>query len=378
MLVERIDPDWQWSRYRKVELSRDDGPKLSYSSKYRPTSEAVTLHRSFSKAFADQRFKTTEIKDRQLRRSRRKQFLEHWLTSFGKLTADHDFDEFEFNKEAGFVWWVVQVFDVLRAKNMDPVKVKPYEAFSTMLDVPNPAQVASDGDEFFPFQRAALDSPRAPVTMLDSSGNDHSSYIRRNISRDQETWSVNYSELLEVLGLTISKKLQDGVKLTFESMNRETMPVPKGSDDFKGISVEGFPFLNVPRGRYGTRGGKVENLLDLKHKINMVLQPENLLNYIWMLCAEELTELPDVVFENCKGFEFCGNTIKRPALRPCKYCRLEVSLHSDQTVRDSAPILANVHDVTGDCDKSPTNRHEVRKHNRDWCSKSCQHRNRSK
>ena len=76
-----------------------------------------------------------------------------------------------------------------------------------------------------------------------------------------------------------------------------------------------------------------------------------------MLCAEELTELPNVVFENFKGFKFCGNTIKRPALRPCKYCRLDVSLHSDQTVSDSAPVLSNVHDdhsVTVDCDKSPT------------------------
>ena len=117
--------------------------------------------------------------------------------------------------------------------------------------------------------------------------------------------------------------------------------------------------------RYGTRGGKVENPLDYTHKIDAVLQPADLLTYIWMLCAEELTELPNVVFENCKAFEFCGNTIKRPTLRPCKYCRLQVSLHSinrDQTVSDSAPVLANVHDVTVDCDKSPTNRHEVTNH----------------
>ena len=109
--MERIDPDWQWTRYRKVDLSRDDGPRLSYAIKYRPASEAATLHRSFAKAFADQRFKTTEIKNRALRKKRREQFLEHWLSSFGKLTADeNEFNEFEFNKEAGFVWWIVQVF----------------------------------------------------------------------------------------------------------------------------------------------------------------------------------------------------------------------------------------------------------------------------
>jgi hypothetical protein len=73
MLVERIDPDWQWTKYRKVLLSRDDGPKVSYPSKYRPAAEASTLHRSFAKAFnSDERrdrfdayrFTTTKIKNR--------------------------------------------------------------------------------------------------------------------------------------------------------------------------------------------------------------------------------------------------------------------------------------------------------------------------
>lgn len=291
MLVERIDPDWQWTRYRKVELSRDDGPRLSFSSKYRPASEAATLHRSLAKAFSDQRFKTTEIKDRQLRRSRRKEFLEHWLTSFGKLTADEisddvknefapqfkgefpsndvmgkiqiQFDEFHFNKEAGFVWWIVQVFDVLRSNNMDPAQVKDSDASGTMLDVPNPAQVASDDDGFFPFQRAVLDPLPAPV--LDGTVNDHSSYIQRNISRTQEIWSVNYFELLEVLGLTISQKLEGGIKLTFELLDHDSMPVVK-----------------------------VENPLDYMHKIDEVIQPKDLLSYIWILCAEELTELANI------------------------------------------------------------------------------------
>jgi len=396
MLVERIDPDWQWTKYRKVLLSRDDGPKVSYPSKYRPAAEASTLHRSFAKAFnSDERrdrfdayrFTTTKIKNRDELRDKQNQLHENWLTSFGKLKDEiiiplgpgDEFDELHFNKEAGYVWWIVQVFDVLRANNMDPEKVKAYDAFGTMIDIPNPAQVASDDDNFFPFQRAVLDPPPDPVTAIDGTVNDHSSYIRRNIPRDQDTWSVNYSELLEVLAITISRKLQDGINLSFESLDRDTMPVAKGSGDSKGISITGFPFLNVPRGRYGNRGGKVDNPLDFTHKIDAVLQPKDLLTFIWMLCAEELTELPHVVFENCKAFEFCGNTIKRPALRPCKYCRLQVSLYSDPTVNDGEPILANVHDVHGvtvDCDKSGDGQHEWSKPRRDWCSSACQHKNR--
>ena len=254
MLVERIDPDWQWTRYRKVELSRDDGPRLSFASKYRPASEAATLHRSLAKAFSDQRFKTTEIKDRQLRRSRRKEFLEHWLTSFGKLTADEISDDVKSKFAPQFKG---------EFNNMGPAQVKDFDAFGTILDVPNPAQVASDDDGFFPFQRAVLDPPPAPA--IDGTVNDHSSYIQRNISRTQEIWSVNYSELLDVLGLTISQKLEGGIKLTFELLDHDSMPVVK-----------------------------VETLLDYTHKIDEVIQPKDLLSYIWILCAEELTELANI------------------------------------------------------------------------------------
>ncbi len=193
--------------------------------------------------------------------------------------------------------------------------------------------------------------------------------------------SGNYSELLEVLAITIRGKLQDGINLSFEQLDRETMAVAKGSGDSQGISITGFPFLNTPRGRYGNRGGKVDNPMEFTHKIDAVLQPKDLLTFIWMLCAEELTELPDVVFENCKAFEICGNTIKRPTVRRYRNCKLGVSLYSDPTVNDGEPILANVHDVHGvtvDCDKSGDDRHEWSKPRRDWCSSACQHKNRKK
>ena len=407
MLVERINPDWQWTRYRKVSLSRDDGPKLSYPIKYRPTNDAATLHRSLAKAFSDQRFKTTEIKDRDLRRSRRKQFLEHWLTSFGKLKDEiiiplgvgDGFDEFHFNKEAGFVWWIVQVFDALRSDSRVTADIQAVDAYGIMIDVPNPAKVASDDDDFFPFQRAALEPPPAPVASVDGKTvNDHSSYIQRNIPRDQETWSVNYAELLEILGLTISGRLQDGVKLTLESMDRETMPVAKGTGDYDGYTITGFPFLDAQRGRFGSKGDKKfgskddkknVNPTEFTYKIESVLQPQDLLTYIWMLCLEELTELHDVEFDPCKNFNECGNVLKRDRARACKHCNKLVVQHKEAgfvwwsvVQRNSRYAIAKKADADYvdyvECSKSLTKVHEVRKHRREWCGTSCQSKNRAK
>ena len=404
MLVERIDPDWQWTKYRKVSLFRDDGPKLSYPSKYQPVTEASTLHRSLAKASEDQRFTTTKIKNRDERRDKRKQFHEHWLTSFGKLkdeiiiplAAGDEFDELHFNTEAGFVWWIVQVFDVLRKKELDPTKVEALEAATDiMIDVPNPAKVASEGDDFFPFQRAVLDPPPDPATMLDGSVNDHSSYIQRNISRDQETWSVNYLELLEVLGITISGRLQDGVKLGFESLDPETRPVAKGFN-LGEATLTGFPFLDVQRGRFGSRSDKKIKKEDLENKNNPlrlkivpVLQPQDLLTYIWMLCAEELVELPDVEFEPCKNFDECGNVLKRDRARSCKHCNKMVVQHKEagfvwwsvvqrkSTYAHAKKSDADYVDYT-ECSKSFTKVHEVRNHQREYCTQNCSAKQRSK
>ena len=368
MLAGRIDPDWRWTRYRKVELSRDDGPKLSYAITYFPTSDAPTLHRSLAKAFEDQRFKTTEIKDRDLRRSRRKQFLEHWLTYFGLLDSN-DFNEFEFNTEAGFVWWVVQVFDALRSRDLNPAEVDALDAATTiMIDVPNPAKVASDESNFFPFQRAILD-PQPPKT---------ESYIKRQISREQDTWSVNYLELLEVLATTIRTKLQDGVKLTFAELEPRKESVKAfvlGEAKLGEATLTGFPFLGSQRGRSGSRSDRDIRLEDT-YAIETVLQPKDLLTYIWMLCAEELTELPDVEFEPCKNFDECGNVLKRDRARACKHCnKLVVQRNSTYLLyKKSNADYADYFE----CSKSLTKIHEVRKHQREYCTQNCSAKKRSK
>jgi len=372
MLAGRIDPDWRWTRYRKVELSRDDGPKLSYAITYFPTSDAPTLHRSLAKAFEDQRFKTTEIKDRDLRRSRRKQFLEHWLTYFGLLDSN-DFNEFEFNTEAGFVWWVVQVFDALRSRDLNPAEVDALDAATTiMIDVPNPAKVASDESNFFPFQRAILD-PQPPKT---------ESYIKRQISREQDTWSVNYLELLEVLATTIRTKLQDGVKLTFAELEPRKESVKAfvlGEAKLGEATLTGFPFLDVPRGRTGSRLSheiELDKESPLNLKIETVLQPKDLLSFIWMLCAEELVELPEFEFEPCQNFDECGNVLKRPRVRICQHCNRQVIQRAATYALYKTTDDDDVADVT--CDKSSTRAHEARPHRRKYCAPSCDAKKRAK
>ena len=386
MLVERIDPDWKWSRYRKVEMIlSDDGLKVSYkvsyASTYRPVSDASTLHRSLAQAYQDHRASGKKIKA----------VLEDWLSRFGLLTGVvGTFSGNEFMREASQVWWIVQVFNVLRnyehldsSIGVDPAAIKGTDAITLRLDIPNPGWMVDMDENSIPYFWAIVKPSPEPTAMIDGTIRDHSDNIsERNIEKSKVKWRVTYLELLEILGLTISQKLQGGMKMTFESLDRETMPVVKGSGDYKGYAVKGFPFLNVPRGRYGTRGGKIENPMNYTYKINPVLQPQDLLTYIWILCAEELTEIPSVDFDSCKNFEICRSVIKRSRSRSCKHCREMVHVlqgeDSTDAVGNTVPTLASKDSVNGltvACDKSPTNRHEVRKPKQEYCSSTCRHRN---
>ena len=56
MRIEKINPDWQWTRYRKVTVTRDS-LITSYEQKYRPAFDADTLHRRLAKAYDDRRIR---------------------------------------------------------------------------------------------------------------------------------------------------------------------------------------------------------------------------------------------------------------------------------------------------------------------------------
>ena len=97
---------------------------------------------------------------------------------------------------------------------------------------------------------------------------------------------------------------------------------------------------------------------------------------IWMLCAEELTELPDVEFEPCKNFDECGNVLKRDRARACKHCNKLVVQRNATYVVTKKPNAGYVDDVG--CTKSSTGEHEVRKHQREFCTQSCSAKQRAK
>jgi len=376
MLVERIDPDWQWTKYRKVSVSDKGVLKPSYAIEYQPVLEASTLHRSLAQAYQDHRASGKKIQE----------VLENWISRFGLISGTMElFDGTEFMKEASQVWWIVQVFNVLRTHEnpdrtigIDPALVKSTDAVTLRLDIPNPGWLVGMDGDFVPYNWAIIKPPPEPTKMSDGTTNDHNDNIsERKIGKDQIKWNVTYLELLEILGLTISKKLQDGVKLTFEALTQK--PTKKafvlGEAKLGEATLTGFPFLGSQRGRSGSRSDRDIRLEDT-YAIETVLQPKDLLTYIWMLCAEELTELPDVEFEPCKNFDECGNVLKRDRARACKHCnKLVVQRNSTYLLyKKSNADYADYFE----CSKSLTKIHEVRKHQREYCTQNCSAKKRSK
>ena len=402
MRIEKINPDWQWTRYRKVTVTRDS-LITSYEQKYRPVFDADTLHRRLAKAYDDRRIRRVKIYD----------VLENWLSLFGVLSGDiEDLDENDFMKEAGQVWWIVQVFNVLRnyeydgTVGLDPTRIKNSNALEIRIDVPNPSRVAGLGDGFFPYDWATR-SPLDPgIAMSDNAITESAHTSERNISAKQATWQVTYLDLLEVIAKTIHAKVQGSVEITFEALNTIVL-------EEQGVNPSDFTFLNVSRDKFGSRKipEKNANPANDTYRIEPVLQPKDLLGYIWMLVAEEFTEIPSVNFENCKGFDNCGNVLKRTRSRACRYCRLVVYAvtsyqsgdiaKNDDLINQAVPIhlrreewgdsakrvvegittLVSTGSGNGEddyCARSPNNLHAMRKYQREWCSSTCQVRNRKK
>ena len=402
MRIEKINPDWQWTRYRKVTVTRDS-LITSYEQKYRPASDAVTLHRRLAKAYDDRRIRRVKIYD----------VLENWLSLFGVLSGDiEDLDKNDFMKEAGQVWWIVQVFNALRnyeydgTVGLDPTTIKNSNALEIRINVPNPSRVAGPGDGFFPYDWATR-PPLEPETAI--SGNTIAEIVytsERNISANQGIWQVTYFDLLEVIAKTIHRKVQGSVEITFGALSTIVL-------EEQGVNPADFTFLNVSRDKFGSSKipEKNANPTNNTYRIEPVLQPKDLLGYIWMLVAEEFTEIPTVNFENCKGFNNCGNVLKRTRSRSCRYCRLMVYAvtsyqigdieKNDDLINQAVPIhlrreewgdsgkrvvegiMTLVSNANGNgeddyCAKSPNNLHSMRKYQRKWCSSTCQVKNRKK
>ena len=139
-----------------------------------------------------------------------------------------------------------------------------------------------------------------------------------------------------------------------------------------------------------------------------MLCPKDLLAYIWLLVAEEFTEIPNVDFVNCKGFADCGNTLKRARSRPCKHCQKSVYSvtsyqssdlsQTDDLINQAVPVhlqreewgdsenstiqgvtvLVHKDDdgrETDLCTKSPDELHEQETSKKEWCNPTCRSKN---
>lgn len=408
MRIKKLNPDWQWTRYQKVTATRDNFI-TSNEKKYWPGLDGATLHRRLSRAYDDQRIRQIRIVS----------VVADWLSKFGVLWGSiDDFDERRFIREAGQVWWVVQVFNMLRnyeyygEVGLNPAAIESTDALTLILNVPNPRRVKGMDNNFPPHEWATRPPLESETSLTGNDIDQNFQASERNISTKAATWQITYLDLLEVVAITIRKKLQGRVELDFESLNSKVFTHSKTQPE-TATRTE-FSFLNVPRDKNGIRTQpkipfeEQNNPLGYGYKIDAVLRPKDLLGYIWLLVAEEFTEIPNIDFVNCKGFSNCGNTLKRARSRACRHCQKFVYsvtsyqssdlAQTDDLINQAVPVHlqreewgdsknSTVQDVTvlihknsngreSDlCDKSPDSLHEQRAPQKEWCSPTCRSEN---
>ena len=408
MRVEKLNPDWQWTRYQKVTATRDNFI-TSNEQKYWPGLDGETLHRRLSRAYDDQRIRQIKIVD----------IVSNWLSEFGVLSGGIDeFDEHGFIQEAGHVWWMIQVFNVLRsyeyygAVGLDPAAIDSTDALTLMLNVPNPRRIKGADSNFPPYEWATRPALETKASLTENVINQNFQASERNLSIKSATWQITYLDLLEVLAITIRKKLNDNVQLDFETLNSKEITHTETQSET--ALLREFSFLNVPRDANGIRTQPKISIeeqatpLGYGYKIDAVLCPKDLLAYIWLLVAEEFTEIPNVDFVNCKGFADCGNTLKRARSRPCKHCQKSVYSvtsyqssdlsQTDDLINQAVPVhlqreewgdsenstiqgvtvLVHKDDdgrETDLCTKSPDELHEQETSKKEWCNPTCRSKN---
>lgn len=408
MHVEKLNPDWQWTRYQKVTATRDSFI-TSNEQKYWPGLDGETLHRRLSRAYDDQRIRQIKIVD----------IVSNWLSEFGVLSGDiDDFNEHGFIQEAGHVWWMIQVFNMLRSYEyygdvgLDPAAIDSTDALTLMLNVPNPRRIKGADSNFPPYEWATRPALEAKASLTGNVINQNFQASERNLSIKSATWQITYLDLLEVLAITIRKKLNDNVQLDFESLNSKE--ITRNETQSETAPLREFSFLNVPRDANGIRTQpKISTEgqatpLGYGYKIDTVLCPKDLLAYIWLLVAEEFTEIPNVDFVNCKGFSNCENTLKRARSRACKHCQKSIYSvtsyqssdlsQADDLINQAVPVHlqreewgdsenSTVQGVTvlihkdddgretDLCNKSPDGSHEQETPKKEWCSPTCRSKN---
>jgi len=382
MKIERINPDFEWTRYRNI-TAVEDAASVSFPQRYKAPYASSTAHRRLSKAYADNAVSPLAHAHKEAGF-----VIAHWLGDYGFLTTEFrnessatpyvlsasseksagdilttgkgvfEFDQvrnpllFEhFFSTAGEVWWTVQVLAALRNTEHDgkiglnPKEITRLASKSINVTIPNPERVLN---------------PRFPTSGGAREFNN-SDFLEPDRSAD--TWTINYLDVLSFVSDLIRTRLEGRVDLAFENSQ--------------------YPnnFADSPRDRegslQGTKRDSAGNFLETRsdtdtHKVQGVLQPKDLTAFIWLLLAEDFEEIPNFEYDNCNGYDDreiedadgrtrtvlgCGNVLKRRRVRACLHCNAMVS----------------VHDL--DSEECPKNGlHSHRKHQRSWCSLSCRSR----
>ena len=264
--INRINPDWTWS---KVSPNTETG-----LIEWRPPYEAPALHLTLADRYQ-------QFLDKELGAA---EFLEGWARDFGYLDAEarEAVGFVDHIEESRRVWWVVQVLNVFTEENIDPEQMQILQADRERYAVPNPMYGMEPPQDQ---QRQVAPDVTYNVRgeydwIADRLAWDH---LRSN---DPGTWETSYGVLIGAVMGTIDEYLQRHTSQVYES-----------------------PW-NIKRDRFGRRmRGKVDTAT---HRFQRVIEPGDLLGYIWLRIADHFEDGINLKYYECEGFERCGMWMVKP------------------------------------------------------------------
>jgi len=259
--INRINPDWGWER---ISPNTESG-----STRWRPPFEAPALHLTLADRYQEVLDKVVSADD----------FRERWVKDFGEFYGT-GFPEYL--EEARRVWWVVQVLNVFSENNIDPEQIQVLEADSIRLTVPNPMYGMNPPEDE---QRQV-----APDVTYSVRG-EYAWFADRQAwddlrSNEAATWKTSWGVLIQVVMESIDKYLEYNTHSTYESPG------------------------NIKRDKFGRRmSGKVKTAT---HRFQRVIEPGNLIGYIWLRIADHFDDGINLKYYHCDGFDRCGMWMVKP------------------------------------------------------------------
>ena len=259
--ISRINPDFTWDR---IAPNTESG-----RIQWRPPYEAPALHLTLADRYQ-------EVLDKVVSPD---EFRDRWLKDFGEFYGD---DSPGYIEDARRVWWIVQVLNIFSENNIDPEQIQVLEADRIRLAVPNPMYGMNPPEDE---QRQVAPDVTYNVRGKYAWTADRLAWEHLR-SNDPATWETSYSVLLIALMESIDDGLGENTQSRYES-----------------------PW-NIKRDKFGRRmSGKVETAT---HRFQRVIEPGNLIGYIWLRIADHFEDGVNLKYYHCDGFERCGMWMVKP------------------------------------------------------------------